>query len=296
MVSSSQPSIEFARAPTRIYVWRHSPRVGVRADGKTRHETPEPLLGARRRPVRRRARAPARRRRREEAPGGGRLRDPRRGGRAVPAAPRVPVVRGGGALEGRAGPVGRAAVALPIVRREIHIPHRHRAGEPQEAAGDLGRLHQADDVRRSARRLRGDVPDQPPDHLGVAPPPARRRGRLPGPHRAQGAGLDRRDLRQRHRPLPRPRPGEEARAVQAEDMHRRRHRRPQGARRRRLRARQAVVGPDQEGREGPRRGGARPWSTTAGGPTTRWSGRTRSRTSRTRPTSATRPTWRPWRS
>lgn len=142
MVSSSQPSIEFARAPTRIYAWRHSLRVGVRADGKTRHETPEPLLGARRRPVRRRARAPARRRRREEAPGGGRLRDPHRGGRAVPAAPRVPVVRGGGALEGRAGPVGRAAVALPLVRREIHIPHRHRAGELQEAADDLGRLHQ----------------------------------------------------------------------------------------------------------------------------------------------------------
>lgn len=37
MPCSSQPNREFARAPTRIFVWRQFLRVGVRADGADPH-------------------------------------------------------------------------------------------------------------------------------------------------------------------------------------------------------------------------------------------------------------------
>lgn len=38
MRCSSQPNREFARALTRIFIWRQSFRVGVRADGLRRQE------------------------------------------------------------------------------------------------------------------------------------------------------------------------------------------------------------------------------------------------------------------
>lgn len=43
MPCSSQPNREFARAPTRIFVWRQSLRVGVRADGTDPYGKSEPL-------------------------------------------------------------------------------------------------------------------------------------------------------------------------------------------------------------------------------------------------------------
>lgn len=189
MVFSSQPNVEFARAPTRIYVWRHSLRVGVRADGKNRHGNREPLLGARRRAVRRRPRAPARRRQGAHAPRGGGIRHARRGRPAVPPAARAPGLRRALALEGRAHGGLRAEMALPPMRRQVQLPHRDGPRALQETASHLGRLHQADALRRVSRRLRGDVPHHPPDRLGVAAQALRRRRRLPGPHRAAGARL-----------------------------------------------------------------------------------------------------------
>ena len=43
MPCSSQPNGESARAPTRIFVWRQSLRVGVRADGADPYGKSEPL-------------------------------------------------------------------------------------------------------------------------------------------------------------------------------------------------------------------------------------------------------------
>ena len=44
MPCSFQPNREFGRAPTRIFVWRQSLRVGVRADGTDRYGKSGPLL------------------------------------------------------------------------------------------------------------------------------------------------------------------------------------------------------------------------------------------------------------
>ena len=54
MPCSSQPNGEFARAPTRIFVWRKSLRVGVRADETNSYGKSEPLQAARSEPRRRR--------------------------------------------------------------------------------------------------------------------------------------------------------------------------------------------------------------------------------------------------
>lgn len=72
MPCSSQPNGEFARAPTRIFVWRQSLRVGVRADGADPYRMSEPLRGARGGPRRRRVPAAQGSRRREAQPQGGR--------------------------------------------------------------------------------------------------------------------------------------------------------------------------------------------------------------------------------
>ena len=47
MRCSSQPNREFARALTRIFIWRQSFRVGVRADGTDLYGKSELLQGAR---------------------------------------------------------------------------------------------------------------------------------------------------------------------------------------------------------------------------------------------------------
>lgn len=67
MLCSSQPNGEFARAPTRIFVWRQSLRVGVRADGTDPYGKSEPLQGTRCGPDRRRVPAAQRGRRRSGA-------------------------------------------------------------------------------------------------------------------------------------------------------------------------------------------------------------------------------------
>ena len=98
---SSQPNREFARAPTRIFVWRQSLRVGVRADGTDPYGKSEPLQGARGGPHRRRVPAAQRSRRREALPRRGRRRHSRRGRRGLPARPGVPGMRRPRRLEGR---------------------------------------------------------------------------------------------------------------------------------------------------------------------------------------------------
>lgn len=101
MSCSSQPNGEFARAPTRIFVWRQSLRVGVRADGANPYGKSEHLRGARGGPRRRRVPAAQGSRRREAQPRGGRRGHARRGRRGLPAGPGAPGVRRRGRLEER---------------------------------------------------------------------------------------------------------------------------------------------------------------------------------------------------
>lgn len=145
-------------------------------------------------------------------------------------------------MEGRLDRYRRPALALPALRCEVQLPHGDRAGALQEVARHLGRLRQADAVGSATGRLRGDVPHRPPDRLGVAPPPLRRPWTATRTESSSGERLDRRDLHRRHRPLERLWRGPQARPLEAEALHRGRHRRPQGAGRRRVRARQAVLG------------------------------------------------------
>lgn len=74
MPCSSQPNKESARAPTRIFVWRQSLRVGARADGTDPYGKSEPIQGARGGPHRRRVPAAQRSRRQEALPRLGRRR------------------------------------------------------------------------------------------------------------------------------------------------------------------------------------------------------------------------------
>ena len=75
MLCSSQPIREFARAPARIFVWRQSLRVGVRADGPDSYGKSESLRGARGGPDRRRAPAAQRSRQHLERAHGVLVRD-----------------------------------------------------------------------------------------------------------------------------------------------------------------------------------------------------------------------------
>lgn len=204
------PNREFARAPTRVLFLAAFPPNG-RSDGWgvppwcTRTRTPG---------SRGRWRPPSSTCRPTPSRSAGSARRPAsarsRGRRPLPPAPALPELRGGVALKGRPGTVWRPTVALPLVQCVVHVPHWHLPRGLQEAPRDLGRLHQPDDVRSAARRLRRGLPHKPPHDLGVAPSPVRG-GRLPpGPHRAARARLDRRDVRQRHGPLPWPRANDEA--------------------------------------------------------------------------------------
>lgn len=80
------------------------------------------------------------------------------------------------------------------------------------------------------------------------------RRRLSGPHRPVRPGLDRRGLRERHRPESWVGSGEEARAIPPEGMHCGGHRRAQEPGRRGARQRKAQLGEDADGPRHPRRG------------------------------------------
>lgn len=149
MPCTSQSNGEFARAPTRIFVWRQSLRVGVRADGADPYGKSEPLRGARGGPRRRRVPAAQGSRRREAQPQGGRRGHARRGRRGLPAGPGVPGVRRRGRLEERINRGRGFKVALPLLRQEVHLPHRHRPRTLPKAAPRLDLLHQAHAPPRS---------------------------------------------------------------------------------------------------------------------------------------------------
>ena len=149
MLCPSQPNREFARAPTRIFVWRQSLRVCVRADGTDPYGKCEPLQSARGGPDRRRVPAAQRSRRREAPTRRGRRGHARRGRRGLPAGPGVPGVRRRGRLEERIDRCRGFKVALPLLRQEVHLPHRHRPRTLPKAAPRLDLLHQAHAPQRS---------------------------------------------------------------------------------------------------------------------------------------------------
>ena len=151
MPCSSQPNGEFARAPTRIFVWRQSLRVGVRADGADPYGKSEHLRGARGGPRRRRVPAAQGSRRREAQPRGGRRGHAHRGRRGLPAGPGAPGVRRRGRLEERIDRGWGFKVALPLLRQEVHLPHRNRPRTLPKAAPRLDLLHQAHAPQRSRR-------------------------------------------------------------------------------------------------------------------------------------------------
>lgn len=135
------------------------------------------------------------------------------------------------------------------VPRQRHLPHWHRPRALPQAARHLGLLHQAHAPQRP-RRVRGRaVRRHPQDGLRVAAPRARHGVRPPGPDRAARHRLGGRDLHQRHRPLQGLRVGAQARPIQPEAVHLRRHRRPQEPRRGRMRPREARFGADKEDNE-----------------------------------------------
>lgn len=183
MPCSSQPNGEFARAPTRIFVLRQSLRVGVRADGADPYGKSEHLRGARGGPRRRRVPAAQGSRRREAQPRGGRRGHARRGRRGLPAGPGAPGVRRRGRLEERIDRGWGFKVALPLLRQEVHLPHRNRPRTLPKAAPRLDLLHQAHAPQRS-RRVCGRAVRRPPqDRLRLAAPCARHDIRPPRPVR-----------------------------------------------------------------------------------------------------------------
>ena len=122
MLCSSQPNKESARAPTRIFVWRQSLRVGTRADGTDPYGKSEPIQGARGGPHRRRVPAAQRSRRQEALPRLGRRRHAGRGRSDLSAGPEMPGVRRTRNLEGRLRRDRGPEVALPILRQEVQLP------------------------------------------------------------------------------------------------------------------------------------------------------------------------------
>ncbi len=170
MPCSSQQNRELTRTPTRIFVWRQSLRVGVRADGTNPYGKSEPLQGTRCGPDRRRVPA-AQRGRRQNAPSrGGRRGHARRGRRSLPAGPGVPGVRLRGRLEERIDRGRGFEVALPLLRQKVRLPHRHRPRTLPKAAPRLDLLHQAHVPQRS-RRLCGR--GRPATSLTTRCPPRR---------------------------------------------------------------------------------------------------------------------------
>ena len=87
-------------------------------------------------------------------------------------------------LEGRLQRGRGAQMALPLLRQEVQVPHRHRPRALPQAASLLGLLHQANEPQRP-RRVRGRaVRRHLQDRLRVAAPRARHGIRLPGLDRA----------------------------------------------------------------------------------------------------------------
>ena len=150
------PNAMFFPAKQRIcpsahpfFVWRQSLRAGVRADGKDPYGKSEPLQGTRCGPDRRRVPAAQRGRRQKAPTRRGRRGHARRGRRGLPAGPGVPGVRRRGRLEERIDRGRGFKVALPLLRQEVHLPHRHRPRTLQKAAPRLDLLHQAHAPQRS---------------------------------------------------------------------------------------------------------------------------------------------------
>lgn len=183
MLCSSQQNRELTRTPTRIFVWRQSLRVGVRADGTDPYGKSEPLQGTRCGPDRRRAPAAQRGRRQKAPTRRGRRGHARRGRRGLPAGPGVPGVRRRGRLEERIDRGRGFKVALLLLRQEVHLPHRNRPRTLPKAAPRLDLLHQAHAPQRS-RRVCGRAVRRPPqDRLRLAAPCARHDIRPPRPVR-----------------------------------------------------------------------------------------------------------------
>lgn len=122
MLCSSQQNRELTRAPTRIFVWRQSLRVGVRAEGIDLYGKSEPLQGTRCGPDRRRVPAAQRGCRQKAPTRRGRRGHARRGRRGLPAGPGVPGVRRRGRLEERIDHGRGFKVALQLLRQEVHPP------------------------------------------------------------------------------------------------------------------------------------------------------------------------------
>lgn len=249
------PNRECARAATRIFVWRQSLRVGVRADGTIppwSARTPTPGSPGRRRPPSRRTRPTPSRSAGSET-------------RAAPACGAGSTSLTGTVLEGCKKPL---ATWVPLIGLAPFAV-------PPGACAEARRISRR--TARERRRRPFAAVDGHRDRIVLRRP-------RPG----------RRDPRRRRGPLRGIRAGAQARAVQAEAVHGGGHRRPQGARRGGLRARRALRRPHQGGARGPRRGRARRSSTTAREPIASPSGRTVSRTSPARRTRGTRSTWRRW--
>lgn len=183
MLCSSQQNRELTRAPTRIFVWRQSLRVGVRAEGTDLYGKSEPLQGTRCGPDRRRVPAAQRGRRQKAPTRRGRRGHARRGRRGLPAGPGVPGVRRRGRLEERIDHGRGFKVALQLLRQEVHPPHRHRPRTLPKAAPRLDLLHQAHAPQRSRRVCGRAARRHPQDRLRLAAPCARHNIRLPRPVR-----------------------------------------------------------------------------------------------------------------
>lgn len=96
----------------------------------------------------------------------------------------MPGVRRSRRLEGRLHRSRRPEVALPLLRQEVHLPHRHCPRALPQAACHLGPLHQVHAPRRPRRVRDRAMRRHPQDGLRVAAPRSRHGIRLPGPDRA----------------------------------------------------------------------------------------------------------------
>lgn len=183
MLCSSQPSKESARAPTRIFVWRQSLRVGARAHGTDPYGKSEAIQGARGGPHCRRVPAAQRSRRQEALPRLGRRRHAGRDRGGLSAGPEMPGVRRTRNLEGQLRRDRGPEVALPPLQQEVQLPHGHRPRALPKAAPRMGFLHQAHAPQRPHRVRSRAVRRHPQHHLRVAAPRARHDIRLPRPVR-----------------------------------------------------------------------------------------------------------------
>lgn len=180
MLCSSQPNRVFARAPTRIFVWRQSLQVGARADGTDPYGKSEPLRGARGGLDRRRVPAAQR------AVGSKACREKVGACTSAEAAEAYrpeAECSGCGArrLEGRVHRGRCPEAALPLLRQELQLSHGPHPQALQQAPRHLDLLHQAHASQR-LRRVRGRaVRRHPQDGLRVVAPHARHSVRLPGP-------------------------------------------------------------------------------------------------------------------